>query len=54
MNYTKLQIKLEIDEEDNSIHVELKGFKTLEEAEKYCEFLHKNANLIFFTSEVIQ
>jgi len=54
MNYSKLKLELELDEEDNSIHVQIKGFKTFEEAEKYCEFLHKNANLIFFTSEVIQ
>jgi hypothetical protein len=52
MNYSKLQLELELDENDNTIHVQIKGFKTLEEAEKYCEFIHKNANLIFFNSEV--
>jgi hypothetical protein len=52
MNHSKLQLELELDENDNSIHVQIKGFKTFEEAEKYCEFLHKNANLIFFNSEV--
>jgi hypothetical protein len=52
MNYSKLKIELELDEEDHIIHVQIKGFKTLEEAEQYCEFLHKNANLIFFSSEV--
>jgi hypothetical protein len=52
MNYSKLQLDLELDENDNTIHVQIKGFKTFEEAEKYCEFLHKNANLIFFNSEI--
>lgn len=54
MTYTKLKLVLELDDEDNSIHVQIKGFTTFEEAEKYCEFLHKNAALIFFTSEVLQ
>jgi len=52
MTYTKLEISFEIDEEEKSIHVALKGFDTLEDAEKYCEFLHKHAGLIFFNSEV--
>jgi hypothetical protein len=52
MSYTKLEINFEIDEDEKSIHIQINGFDTLEEAEKYCEFLHTYARLIFFNSEV--
>jgi hypothetical protein len=52
MNNTKLEIEFAIAEEDNTIHIQLKGFDNFEDAEKYCEFLHKYAKLIFFNSEV--
>jgi hypothetical protein len=54
MSYTKLELDFELDEDENSIHIKIQGFDSFEEAEKYCEFLHKYARLIFFNSEVAQ
>ena len=52
MNYSKIELDFAIEEDENIIHIQIKGFDNLEEAEKYCEFLHKYAKLIFFNSEV--
>jgi hypothetical protein len=53
-NPDALQLDMEVfvSEEDNSVYVKIKGFDTIEEADKYADHLTDVLPLMLFESEV--
>lgn len=53
-NLDALQLELQVivSEEDNSVYVKFMGFDSIEEADKYADYLTENLPLLLFESEV--
>lgn len=48
----QLDMQVLVSEEDNSVYVKITGFDTIEEADKYGEYLTETLPLMLFESEV--
>lgn len=51
-NAIPLDLDVFVSEEDNAVYVKLTGFDTIEEADKYADYLVDTLPLLLFESEV--
>ena len=51
-NAIPLDLDVFVSEEDNAVYVKLTGFDTLDEADKYADYLVDTLPLLLFESEV--
>ena len=47
-----LDLQVIVSEEDNSVYVKFIGFETIEEADKYADYLTEHLPLLLFESEI--
>jgi hypothetical protein len=51
-NATQLSLEVIVSEDDTAVYVKLTGFDTIEEADKYADFLTDSLPLMLFESEI--
>ncbi len=50
---TSLDMEIIVSEEDSSVYVKLSGFDTVDEADKYADYLTENLPLMLFQTKVV-
>ncbi len=53
-NLTTLDMEVIVSEDDASVYVKLSGFDSVEDADRYADYLTKNLPLMLFQTEVVQ
>lgn len=52
-NQTKLDMEVIVSEDDACVYVKLSGFDTVEDADKYADYLTENLPLMLFQTEIV-